>query len=79
MDSCNQKGSPLGRLTNTYLGNVKQNDFNKFTVPVLCDINPKSEFRNPKQTLKQIKLKLGKSKTSNPKEAGLEFDLFLVI
>jgi len=40
------------------------------------DINPKSEFRNPKQTLKQMKLKSGKSKTSNPKEARLEFDLF---
>jgi len=40
------------------------------------DINPKSEFRNPKQTLKQMKLKSGKSKTSNPKEACLEFDLF---
>jgi len=43
------------------------------------EINPKSEYRNPKQTLKQINLKSGKSKTPNPKEACLEFYPFLVI
>jgi hypothetical protein len=41
-----------------------------------CDKNPKSEYRNPKQTLKQMNLKSGKSKTSSPKEACLEFDSF---
>jgi len=38
--------------------------------------NSKSEYRNPKQTQKEIKLKLGKSKTPNPKEACLELFLF---
>jgi len=38
--------------------------------------NPKSEYRNPKQTPRQINLKSAKSKTPNPKEARLEFDLF---
>jgi len=45
-------------------------------VPGRLRINPKSEYRNPKQTLKQMNLKSGKSKTPNPKEACLEFDLF---
>jgi hypothetical protein len=38
--------------------------------------NPKSEYRNPKQTHGQTNLKPGKSKTPNPKEACLEFYLF---
>jgi len=37
------------------------------------ETNPKSEYRNPKQTPRQINLKSGKSKTPNPKEACLEF------
>jgi hypothetical protein len=35
--------------------------------------NPKSEYRNPKQTRRQINLESGKSKTPNLKEACLEF------
>src|SRR2546426_7507088 len=31
------------------------------------ETNPKSEYRNPKQTQSQINLKSGKSKTPNPK------------
>jgi len=38
--------------------------------------NPKSEFRNPKQTSRQINLNSKKSKTPNPKEACLEFYQF---
>ena len=37
------------------------------------ETSPKSEYRNPKQTQRQIDLKLGKSETPNPKEACLEF------
>jgi len=74
-----RKGSPLGWLTNTYLEMLNRTTSTNYRASTPCDINSKSEFRNPKQTPKQIKLKLGKSKTSNPKEAGLEFDLFLVI
>ena len=40
------------------------------------ETNPKSEYRNPKQTQIQINLKSGKSKTPNPKEACLEFYIF---
>jgi hypothetical protein len=54
---------------------VQQNhQFNKLIAS--SEENPKFEYRNPKQTLKQMKLKSGKSKTSNSKEARLEFDLF---
>src|SRR6266508_1962593 len=49
---------------------------NKFTAPTCCEKNPKSEYRNPKQTRRQINLKSGKSKTPNPKEACLEFYIF---
>src|SRR6266568_2614080 len=49
---------------------------NKFTAPTCCEKNPKSEYRNPKQTRRQINLKSGKSKTPNPKEACLEFYTF---
>ena len=38
--------------------------------------NPKSEYRNPKQTQRQINLKSGKFKTPNPNEACLEFCMF---
>jgi len=38
--------------------------------------NPKSEYRNPKQTQRQINLKSGKSKTPKLKEDCLEFYLF---
>src|SRR6266403_2076686 len=38
--------------------------------------NPKSEFRNPKQSWRQINLKSGKSKTPNLKEACLAFYIF---
>src|SRR4029077_3541678 len=38
--------------------------------------NPKSEYRNPKQTQRQINLKSGKSKTPNHQEACLEFYTF---
>jgi len=40
------------------------------------ETNPKSEYRNPKQTQRQINFKSGKSKTPNPKEACLEFYIF---
>jgi hypothetical protein len=40
------------------------------------ETNPKSEYRNSKQTQRQINLKSGKSKTPNPKEACLEFYIF---
>jgi hypothetical protein len=40
------------------------------------ETNPKSEYRNPKQTQRQINLKSGKSKTPNAKEACLEFYIF---
>src|SRR5216684_59312 len=38
--------------------------------------NPKFEYRNPKQTQRQINLKSRKSKTPNPKEACLECFIF---
>jgi hypothetical protein len=38
--------------------------------------NPKSEYRNPKQTRRQINLKLGKSKTPNPNQECFEFCVF---
>jgi len=38
--------------------------------------NPKSEYRNSKQTLEQMNLNSGKSKTPNSKESCLEFYLF---
>jgi hypothetical protein len=41
-------------VLDSYLCNVKQNDFNKFTVPTCLRKNPKSEYRKrprgPKQT-----------------------------
>jgi len=65
-------------MIGAHLENVEQNDFNKIAVPV--PLRHKSEWRKkprgPKQTLTQMKLKSGKSKTSNPEETGLEFDLF---
>jgi len=62
------------RRVDSYLINVGQNDCNKITVPV--PLRHKSEIRMSKQTLTQMKLKSEKSKTSNPEEACLEFDLF---
>jgi hypothetical protein len=55
-----RKFSPLGRLINTYLGNVKQNDFNKFTVPV--PLRHKSEIRISKSetNAETDKAKIGK-------------------
>jgi hypothetical protein len=41
-----------------------------------CAENPKSEYRNPKQTGAKINPKPGKSKTSNPIWACLEFVVF---
>jgi hypothetical protein len=38
--------------------------------------NPKSEYRNPKQTRRQMNLKLGKSKTPNPHQEYFEFPVF---
>jgi hypothetical protein len=38
--------------------------------------NPKLEYRNPKQTRRQINLKLGKSKTPNPNQECFEFCVF---
>jgi hypothetical protein len=38
--------------------------------------NAKSEYRNPKQTRRQINLKLGKSKTPNPHQECFEFPVF---
>jgi len=52
----------------------QDHQFNKLIAS--SEKNPKFKYRNPKQTLKQMKLKSGKSKTSNSKEARLEFDLF---
>jgi hypothetical protein len=43
---------------------------------VASETNPKPEYRNPKQTERQINLKSGKSKTPNPNQACLEFFLF---
>jgi len=71
-------------LFDTYLGNVEQDDSRKIYLAkhVLSLAegaprqNPKSEYRNPKQTQSQLNLKTEKSKTLNPKEAYLEFDLF---
>jgi hypothetical protein len=40
------------------------------------ETKPKSEYRNPKQTQRQINLKSGKSKTPNPNKACLEFNIF---
>jgi hypothetical protein len=38
--------------------------------------NPKSEYRNPKQTHRQTNLKSGKSKTPNPKDVCFAFCIF---
>jgi hypothetical protein len=38
--------------------------------------NPKFEYRNPKQTRRQMNLKLGKSKTPNPNQECFEFCAF---
>jgi len=59
------------------LRNVEQNDSRKI-YPAKAPVkqNSKSEYRNPKQTQSQLNLKTEKSKTLNPKEACLEFDLF---
>ena len=61
----------------SYLLNLEQNDFKKVSLaktPVKQ--NPKSEYRNPKQTGSQINLKSGKSKALNPNEASFEFYYF---
>ena len=61
----------------SYLSNLQQNDFNTVSrEDAQRNKNPKSEYRNPKQTQRQINLKSGKSKTTNPKEACLEFYIF---
>jgi len=61
----------------TYLRNVEQNDSRKiYRAKTPMEQNPKSEYRNPKQTQRQINLKSGKSETVNPKEACLELYLF---
>jgi len=73
-------GKPLATPLDTYLGNVEPNDSRKIDLakaPVKQ--NPKSEYRNPKQTEAKINPKFGKSKTPNPNEARFEFFLFLVI
>ena len=47
-----------------------------FRAEATGETNPKSEYRNPKQTQSQINLKSGKFKTPNPKEACLEIYIF---
>jgi len=60
-----------------YFRNIEQNDSRKtYPAKTPAKQNPKSEYRNPKQTQRQINLKSGKSKTVNPKEACLEFYQF---
>jgi hypothetical protein len=57
--------------------NVQQNHFKQsLSRQATSETNPKSEYRNPKQTQRQTNLKAGKSKTPNPKEACLELYVF---
>src|SRR5438132_4468866 len=48
----------------------------KIIAPATSEANPKSEYRNPKQTQRQINRKLRKSETPNPKEACSELYIF---
>jgi hypothetical protein len=43
-----------------------------FSSNTSIETKSKSKYRNPRQTSKQINLKSGTSKTSNPKQADLE-------
>ena len=55
---------------------LNRTSLRKLIAPSRRRKNPKSEYRNPKQTQKRINLKSGKSKTPNPNEACLEFSVF---
>ena len=62
---------------NSYLRNVKQNDFNtNLLCQYPCEINPKSECRNPKQTQIQMNPKHEKIQNINPKHQVWNFLTF---
>ena len=73
--------SPVTDSLDSHVGNVAQKDSRKiYPAKTPTKQNPKSEYRKkprgPKQTPRQINLKLGKSKTPKPTEVCLEFILF---